>query len=176
MQRAGRFVPAADILRPVIREVGEARGFLATRLLTHWPEIVGEEIARLARPLEVRHPRPSRKGAPDGATLVVLALGAAALRLEMERDRICDRVNACYGYKAVARLRIRQTSAAAFAAGSAPPAPPVPPAAPGPAAPAETCGAEGINDTRLRLALAALAANVLSRSAPDGAQDGEPAT
>jgi hypothetical protein len=167
MQRAGRFTNAADILRRTIREAGEARGFAATRLLTHWAEIVGEDLAAIARPLEIRHPRP-RKGeaAPEGATLTVLALGAAALRIEMERERIRARVNACYGYNAVARLRIRQTTAEGFAEARARFAP-----APGAAedrrvAEAAVEATEGVGDTTLRLALAALAANVLRKSRP----------
>ena len=162
MDRHGQFKPAADLLRAKIREIGEARGFSATRLLTHWPEIVGASVAAIARPLEVRHPRRG-KGAPEGATLTVLALGAAALRLEMEKERIRERVNACYGYNAIARIKIKQSGPEAFMDAAAPAVPPA--AGPDPAPP-DPLGplANGVSDTELRLALAALAANVLSRS------------
>ena len=166
MDRHGHFKPASDLLRQKIRELGEARGFSATRLLTHWPEIVGASVAAIARPLEVRHPR-GGKGAPEGATLTVLALGAAALRLEMEKERIRERVNACYGYNAIARLRIRQAGPEAFVeeGAAAPKARPNPAADPAAALRAEAEPlAEGVSDTELRVALAALAANVLSRS------------
>jgi hypothetical protein len=161
MDRHGQFKPAADLLRAKIREIGEARGFSATRLLTHWPEIVGASVAAIARPLEVRHPR-GGKGAPEGATLTVLALGAAALRLEMEKERIRERVNACYGYNAIARIRIRQAGPESFAEEAA-----APPPAPEPQ-PLDRVAplTEGVSDTKLRLALAALAANVLSKSRP----------
>ena len=164
MDRHGQFKPAADLLRQKIREIGEARGFSATRLLTHWTEIVGESVAAIARPLEVRHPR-GGKGAPEGATLTVLALGAAALRLEMEKERIRERVNACYGYNAIARIRIKQAGPESFAEEGAAPAPP--PAEPEPVVPdeAETL-TTGVSNTELRLALAALAAKVLSKSRP----------
>ena len=36
------------------RAAAESRGFAVTRLLTHWPEIVGEAVARIAGP--VAHP------------------------------------------------------------------------------------------------------------------------
>ena len=163
MNRHGQFKPASDLLRSKIRELGEARGFSATRLLTHWPEIVGESVASIARPLEIRHPRPRPGHPPEGAVLTVLALGAAALRLEMEKERIRERVNACYGYAAIANLRIRQAGPEAFAAEAT--------LAPTPSrgtpedlrAVAEPL-AEGVSNTELRLALAALAANVLSKS------------
>lgn len=163
MDRHGQFKPAADLLRAKIREIGEARGFSATRLLTHWPEIVGESVAAIARPLEIRHPRPRPGQPPEGATLTVLALGAAALRLEMEKERIRERVNACYGYAAIARMRIKQAGPEAFNEGSVAPART-------PADPAQDLRAraaplaEGVSNTELRLALAALAANVLSKS------------
>lgn len=168
MDRHGQFKPASDLLRARIREIGEARGFAATRLLTHWSEIVGEAIAAIARPLEIRHPRPRPGHAPEGATLTVLALGAAALRLEMEKERIRERVNACYGYNAIAKLRIRQAGPEAFAEEAAAFAA-APPRGEGPVADLREAAlplTEGVADTELRLALAALAANVLSKSRP----------
>ncbi|WP_176556184.1 DUF721 domain-containing protein [Rubellimicrobium rubrum] len=161
MSRHGYFTPASDLLRAKIRELGEARGFSATRLLTHWPEIVGESIAAIAKPLEVRHPR-GKKAAEEGATLTILALGAAALRLEMEKERLRERVNACYGYNAIAKIRIKQAGPESFTAGPAPvQRPPVTSSVP--PSPSEPL-ANGVSDTELRLALAALAANVLSKS------------
>ncbi|EYD74675.1 hypothetical protein Rumeso_03732 [Rubellimicrobium mesophilum DSM 19309] len=161
MDRHGQFKPAADLLRQKIREIGEARGFSATRLLTHWTEIVGASVAAIARPLEVRHPRPG-KGAPEGATLTVLALGAAALRLEMEKERIRERVNACYGYNAIGRIKIKQAGPESFAEEAAPAPKPSSPQPLDEVAPLT----EGVSNTELRLALAALAANVLSKSRP----------
>ena len=165
MHRHGHFKPASDLLRQKIREIGEARGFSATRLLTHWPEIVGQAVAAIARPVEVRHPR-GGKGAPEGATLTVLALGAAALRLEMDKERIRERVNACYGYSAIAKIRIKQAGPESFADAGASPAGPDRATA-DPDLPREAASlADGVSDTELRLALAALAANVLSKSRP----------
>jgi len=163
MDRHGQFKPAADLLRSKIREIGEARGFSATRLLTHWTEIVGASVAAIARPLEVRHPR-AGKTAPEGATLTILARGAAALRLEMEKERIRERVNSCYGYNAIAKIKIKQAGPESFADAAADPAPASTPR-PDPfekVAPLT----EGVSNTELRLALAALAANVLSKSRP----------
>jgi hypothetical protein len=153
----GRFTSAADLVAARIRAVGEARGFAVTRLLTHWEEIVGPSTAAVARPVSVSQ----RRGA-QGATLTIEALGAAALRLGMEVEAIRERVNACYGFAAVAKVRIRQAGPEAFGQAPEPPAP-----APDPtlAARAEAHAA-GVGDTELRLALAALAANVLGKPRP----------
>jgi hypothetical protein len=166
MDRHGHFKPASDLLRSKIRELGEARGFSASRLLTHWNEIVGESVAAIARPLEIRHPRPRAGQPPEGATLTVIALGAAALRIEMEKERIRERVNVCYGYNAIARIRIRQAGPESFAAEVAALAR-QPARAPDPQRlEALQPLTEGVGNTELRLALAALAANVLAKSRP----------
>lgn len=171
MSRTGSFRTTADLLRARIREAGEARGFAATRILTHWAEIVGEDTARLARPKDIRFGKPRGgptrgariKPVPEGATLILEVAGPAALRLEMEKERIRERVNAAYGYAAVATIKLVQMGPLGFSKPSAALAVPAQP--PGPDLQARAAPlAEGIGDTELRLALAALAANVLAKS------------
>lgn len=154
-RRAAGFAAAGVILGARIRAAGEARGFAVTRLLTRWAEVVGEGTASLGRPLSVRQAR------GRGATLTILAQPATGLRLQMESEAIRARVNACYGYEAVAKLRIVQA-----APGEGAPAPVAAPV-PAPVTPAALDAARGVGDTELRLALAALAANVL-RDRPTG--------
>jgi hypothetical protein len=164
--RGGRgFAPAGQLLADRIRVAGEARGFAVSRLLTQWEEVVGAAVARVAHPVAVSYGRGGL-----GATLTLLVPGPEAPRIEMERERIRERVNACYGYRAIARVRITQTAAAGFAEAQAgfqgaPRTAAPAPFGPGPevAARADEAAA-GVADTELRLALAALAANVLSRS------------
>lgn len=169
---AGSFRTAADLLRARIREAGEARGFGATRLLTHWAEIAGEDLARLSRPKDIRYGRGRGRGkgaAGDGgeaATLVLEVLGPAALRVEMEKERLRERVNAVYGYGAIKAIRIVQAGPQGFSEPGAAFAP-APPARPDPEAEARMKPlADGVGDTELRLALAALAANLLAKPRP----------
>ncbi|PJJ85549.1 hypothetical protein CLV77_0068 [Brevirhabdus pacifica] len=107
------FRQAAGFVQPQIRTAGESRGFAVTRLLTHWVEIVGEEMAAMARPVEVGY---SRSGGL-GATLTVLTTGAMAPMLEMQKETLREKVNACYGYSAISRIRITQTAPIGFAEG-----------------------------------------------------------
>ncbi|MBZ0123229.1 MAG: DciA family protein [Roseovarius sp.] len=156
------FRHSAALLAPQMRKVSESRGFAVGRVLTHWAEIAGEEIAAIARPVEVSY---GRKG--FGATLTVLTTGARAPMLEMQKETLRERVNAVYGYNAIARIRITQTAATGFAEGQAvfapgPSARPEP--IPDPAA--ERAAAEiaaPVADEGLRQALEALGRNVLSR-------------
>ncbi|SEQ00695.1 DUF721 domain-containing protein [Thalassovita taeanensis] len=157
------FARTSALLQGQIRRAGETRGFAVTRLLTHWPEIVGEDMANIARPVDVKY---GRQG--FGATLTVLTTGAQAPMLEMQKEKLREKVNAVYGYSAISRIRITQTAPTGFAEGQASfthrsrtPAP----QAPDPQiARAATAVAAGIGDENLRDALEALAQNVLSKS------------
>ena len=106
------FARASGLMQTRIRKVSENRGFAVSRLLTHWVEIVGESTAAVATPVNVSY----GKGGM-GATLAVLTTGPHAPMLEMQKDQIRDKVNACYGYRAISRVRITQTAPVGFAEG-----------------------------------------------------------
>ncbi len=99
------FQRVSSLLRKQIRGIGETRGFPISRLLTHWNEIVGDDIGRIARPMDVSY---SKDGL--GATLTLLTPGPHAPMLSMKLETIRTRVNACYGYSAISRIRISQTA------------------------------------------------------------------
>ena len=56
-RRMRGFEPASGLLKDRIRVVGEKRGFAVTRLLTQWADIVGEDLARITRPVKVGYGR-----------------------------------------------------------------------------------------------------------------------
>lgn len=156
-QRGKGFKRTASLLHSRIKSVGSTRGFAVARLLTHWSEIVGADIARAARPVDVNY----GKGGL-GATLTLLVKGAEAPMIEMQKERIRSTVNACYGYNAIQKVRITQTAASGFAdpAGLKTPEPT------GPSAEAleqASHTASDVRDNDLRAALEALGARVLSQ-------------
>lgn len=158
-RRKSGFERAASLVQGRIRAAGESRGFAVSRLLTHWAEVVGPDIARTARPVDVNY------GRGFGATLTLLTTGAEAPMLEMQKETIRERVNACYGYAAIAKIRITQTAATGFAEGRAifDPAPrKTTPEAP--ITPEATRAAAEVLDSDLRTALERLGANVLSHT------------
>ena len=155
------FEPAAGLLRTQIRTAGEARGFALTRLLTHWTEVAGDDLAAITRPVKMSY---GREGM--GATLILLVQAAHAPMVQMALPRLKERVNATYGYNAISRITLTQTAASGFAEGqatflAAPDATKV--VAPEVQAQAAAQVAP-IGDTNLRDALERLAQNVLSRS------------
>ena len=108
------FKRTATLLSDQIRTAGESRGFAVSRLLTHWPEVVGEDIAAIARPVNIGYGRGG-----FGATLTVLTTGAQAPMLEMQKEQLRAKVNAVYGYNAISRIRLTQTAPIGFAEGQA---------------------------------------------------------
>lgn len=156
------FEPAFSLVSKQVRGAGEARGFAVARLVTHWPEVVGEDLARCTRPVKVGYGRDGM-----GAALTVLVQGAMAPLVEMQKDRIRDRVNAVYGYNAISRILLTQTSASGFAEGQAQfTAAPAVEKAPDPAILEQASRtADGVSDPGLRAALERLAQNILTRPA-----------
>ncbi len=159
-ERATRgFKPASGLLARQIRHVGESRGFAIAKLLTHWEEIVGSDMAAQTRPVKVGY---GREGM--GGTLTLLVLGAAAPLVDMQKEKLRAAVNAVYGYSAIARIILTQTASTGFAEGQAefdPRPKPAKPAAPSPEIIAKAnAEAAPIKDQDLRRALATLAQNV----------------
>ena len=151
-----------SLLSGQIRRASETRGFAQSRLLTQWAEIAGADIAAIAQPVEIGYGRGGL-----GATLTLLTTGANAPMLEMQKDKLRRKVNAVYGYNAIARIRITQTAATGFAEGKV--AFGHKPAAAGPAPDpqlrqqaAQT--AAPVADEGLREALARLGENILNKA------------
>jgi hypothetical protein len=155
------FARTASLLTGKIRQASESRGFAQSRLLTNWAEVAGEEAAAISRPVEVSYGRGGM-----GATLTLLTNGANAPVLEMQKEQLRARVNAVYGYNAIARVRITQTAATGFAEGRVAfeHAPKKVVTPPDPALRAKaTESAAHIGDTSLRDALARLGENILNK-------------
>ncbi|EAQ26127.1 MULTISPECIES: DUF721 domain-containing protein [unclassified Roseovarius] len=157
------FKRTSALLQTSIRRASETRGFAQSRLLTHWAEVVGDEIAAVARPVEVSY---ARQGM--GATLTLLTTGAQAPMLDMQKEKLRERVNAVYGYNAIARIRITQTAPVGFAEGQVDfnhrAKVKAQPSVPAETLEAATSLAAPVADEGLRAALETLARNVLVKS------------
>lgn len=161
-RRMRGFEAASRLVESRIRKAGEARGFAISRLLTHWAEIAGPDIAAQCRPVKVGY---SKGGL--GGTLTLLTTGAAGPMLQMQLPALRERVNACYGYNAIARIHLTQTAPMGFAEGQAQFDPAPKAAAREPAPEIQTKARETaapVRDQSLRAALERLACNVLSKA------------
>jgi hypothetical protein len=96
------------LTRTAFRNTLGGRGFAEAGLITEWAAVVGQDIARMSRPVQIAFPRGERKGG-----VLTIACGvAAAVELKHLKPQILDRVNTHFGYGAVSELRFRQGGAA----------------------------------------------------------------
>lgn len=157
-RRARGFSRASTLLQKRISDAGKSRGFAVSRLLTHWAEIVGDDIARVCHPVKIGY---GRNGL--GAKLTIMATRAQAPLLQMQSEKIRDRVNSCYGYTAISAVRITQTGAAGFFEQKPEFSHNRDDFRPDPS-PAGREIAKDISDERLRRALEQLGQNIISKS------------
>jgi hypothetical protein len=154
------FEPAFGLMKDAVRVAAETRGFAVSRLLTHWAEVAGPEMAAKTRPVKIGYGKSGM-----GATLTLLVKASEAPMVQMALPVLKERVNAIYGYAAISHIHLTQTAATGFAEGQAEFAPASKkPAAPDPALKAraqEVAG--GVADPGLRTALEELAQNILTR-------------
>ena len=156
------FTRTSSLLTQRIRKASESRGFAQSRLLTHWEEVVGDDLAAIARPVNVSY---GRQG--FGAALTILTTGAQAPMVEMQKEQIRAKVNAVYGYNAISRIRITQTAPTGFSEGRAVferAVTPKKPEASQEIKAAAAQSAQGVQSDNLRVALERLAQNVLIKS------------
>jgi hypothetical protein len=101
----GEFVPA--LMKPAF----EKYGFPAAAILTDWAAIAGTELAAFTAPERLKWPRKASSdtdGGGQGATLILRVDGPRALEVEHLRPRLIERINASFGYRAVADIRVLQ--------------------------------------------------------------------
>ena len=100
--------PLSDLVARSLGDVFAKQGFASAELVTHWPDIVGKEVAALAEPLKMQWPRTIAGDAPEPATLVLRVEGPAAIEVQHLSGIIIDKVNQFFGWRAVCRIALRQ--------------------------------------------------------------------
>jgi hypothetical protein len=142
------------------RKAFEKHGFSTVALLTDWASVVGGDLAAYSQPERLKWQKgvdaygavEEDAGGRPGATLQLRVEGARAIEVQMRARQIIDRINAYFGYRAVAEIRIVQGPV--VRAGQTPPKRPAAPA--GPSSPEVA----RVEDTALRDALARLEASI----------------
>ncbi|TCJ37201.1 DUF721 domain-containing protein [Parafrankia sp. BMG5.11] len=104
--RGGPARSMAELTPQVGRTAFRRFGFVQSSVVTRWPEIVGEHHAKVCSPEAIRF-APGEKA--DGI-LQLVVLPAHAPLIQHVIPEIIERVNRFFGYKAVARVKLRQGS------------------------------------------------------------------
>lgn len=102
--RGGPAKPIAELMPQIGRAAFRRFGFVQSSVVTRWPEIVGEHHARVCMPESIRFPPGEKR---DGI-LQLVVLPAHAPLIQHVIPEIVERVNRFFGYKAVARVKLRQ--------------------------------------------------------------------
>ncbi|MBB5731062.1 hypothetical protein FHS61_000055 [Altererythrobacter atlanticus] len=110
----------AELVPQIGRAAFRRFGFVQSSVVTRWPEIVGERHARVCSPESIRFP----PGEKSEGILQLVVLPAHAPLIQHVIPEIIERVNRFFGYKAVARVKMRQGPVQPGRAETKPKAPP----------------------------------------------------
>lgn len=110
-------VPSGHVTRPIFGK----HGFAGGALVVDWPAIVGSAVAGHTLPLGIRFPPKERT---DGTLAIKVDSGAFAVEIQHLEPLILERINGYFGWKAVARLKLRQGPLPEAPKAKASPAPP----------------------------------------------------
>jgi hypothetical protein len=100
--------PLRDLVGKVVGETFARQGFASAELVTRWPEIAGAEISAHSEPIKIQWTRPADGQEREPGTLILRVEGPAAIEIQHLSGVICERVNRFLGWRAVARLALRQ--------------------------------------------------------------------
>jgi hypothetical protein len=103
-ERRGRMGAIAIELPRIAGRVLGARGLGEAQLLTQWASIIGPTLAEQVSPDRLSFPRGERRN----GTLRLRVAPAVALEIQHTEPVILERINAFFGYRAVARLVLIQ--------------------------------------------------------------------
>nr|WP_010126833.1 DciA family protein [Sphingomonas sp. KC8] len=162
-QRQGRARAVGDMVSDVGRASFRRFGFVQSSVVSRWGEIVGPRYAGVSAPESIRFPKGQRA---DGV-LTLTVEGAHAPMLQHVAPEIVDRVNRFFGYPAVARIVIKQATAAKPVVRRAPPS-----LKPVPVELGESL--RTIADPELRACLESLAGALVATKGPPVLDDGKP--
>lgn len=102
--RGGGAKAIGDLTPEIGRTAFRRFGFVQSSVVTRWPEIVGPTHAKVCSPEAIRFPPGERV---EGILQLVVKPAHAPL-IQQVSEEIMERVNRFFGYKAVARVKIRQ--------------------------------------------------------------------
>jgi hypothetical protein len=102
--RGGPARQLADLMPQIGRAAFRRFGLIQSSVVTRWPEIVGERHAQVCMPESIRFP----PGEKNEGILQLVVLPAHAPLIQHVIPEIIERVNRFFGYKAVARVKLRQ--------------------------------------------------------------------
>ncbi|MFM7377929.1 MAG: DUF721 domain-containing protein, partial [Erythrobacter sp.] len=147
-----------DLMPELGRTAFRRFGFVQSSVVTRWPEIVGPKHARVCSPEAIRFP----PGEKAEGILDLVVIPAHAPLITQVIPEIIERVNRFFGYRAVARVKLRHGAVTPPADGR--PAKPPPSLKPIPLELGDSL--RDIGDPELRTVLESLARSLTNSEKP----------
>jgi hypothetical protein len=97
--------PLSRMVERLTKSMLGRHGFTHGAIVTKWPEIVGNDMARHTQPEKIVF---SRDGVSGGTLHLRCDSGAQATEIQHLEPQILERINTFFGYKAVIRVRLIQ--------------------------------------------------------------------
>jgi len=102
--RGGEARAISELMPQIGRTAFRRFGFVQSSVVTRWPDIVGPTHARVCTPESIRFP----PGEKSEGILQLVVLPAHAPLIQQVIPEIIERVNRFFGYRAIARVKLRQ--------------------------------------------------------------------
>jgi hypothetical protein len=102
--RKNRMARLSTMVDDMVAPSAQAHGFVISRLISHWPDIVGD-IAEWCQPASLSFDRGKQN---DGVLKLAITHGRGPQAQAMSAQ-IIDRVNAAFGYNAISRITLIQS-------------------------------------------------------------------
>jgi predicted nucleic acid-binding Zn ribbon protein len=88
--------PISSVMAGVISQLGIGKNYHGWSVVTHWPEIVGEQIARRAKALKF----------DDGQLIVAVPDASWRQELAMQLDELMQKIHSFPGGRVIKELRL----------------------------------------------------------------------
>ncbi|MBL6928023.1 MAG: DUF721 domain-containing protein [Rhodospirillales bacterium] len=108
-QRTGAPKALGVAVEKITKPLFGKRGLADGAIVRNWPAIVGTAFAKVTAPEKLSFPTGERAG---GTLHLRVASGAIATQIQHDEPLILERINGYFGYRAVARLSMKQAPVA----------------------------------------------------------------
>ena len=98
----------STMIEPMIAPSARKRGFVISRIISHWHDIVGD-LSDWCRPTDIHFPN----GGQNNGTLKLQIVSGRGPQAQIMAQHIINAVNASFGYRAIDRVTIVQSLAPA---------------------------------------------------------------
>ena len=96
--------PVSESTRRVTGKVCSRKYISLGRILTHWNDIIGADLAQKAQPIKLRYIKRKEDEKPQ-ASLDIATTGSDATLLHYRKDLILERINRIFGERWITAIR-----------------------------------------------------------------------